>query len=112
MALDGVGTPILWIGFTMFVIAMLALDLGVFHRQAHRVGVRESLIWTGVWMALALLFHLGVYLWFGADTALEFLTGYLIEKALSIDNIFVFIVVFSAFAVPPVAASLLRRAHD
>lgn len=80
---------------------MLALDLGVFHRKAHEVRVREALIWTGVWISLSLLFNLGVYLGFGAKPALEFLTGYIIEKALSFDNIFVFIVVFSAFAVPP-----------
>jgi len=79
---------------------MLALDLGVFHRKAHVVHVREALIWTSVWVTLALIFNVGVYFWFGSERALEFLTGYLIEKALSIDNVFVFIVVFSAFAVP------------
>lgn len=100
MNIESVGSPALWIGFTLFVLGMLALDLGVFHRKAHVVHVREALIWTGVWITLALLFNLGVYVWFGAERALEFLTGYLIEKALSIDNIFVFIVVFSAFAVP------------
>jgi len=100
MGLESIGTPWLWIGFTVFVLAMLALDLGVFHRKAHEVGVREALIWTGVWISLALVFNVGVYFWFGSERALEFLTGYVIEKALSVDNIFVFIVVFSAFAVP------------
>jgi len=99
--IESIGTPWLWIGFIGFVLAMLALDLGVFHRKAHEVRVREALIWTGVWISLALVFNLGVYFWFGSERALEFLTGYVIEKALSVDNIFVFIVVFSAFAVPP-----------
>jgi tellurite resistance protein TerC len=100
MGVEGIGTPWLWLGFTVFVLAMLVLDLGVFHRKAHEVRVREALIWTGVWISLALVFNLGVYFWFGSERALEFLTGYVIEKALSVDNIFVFIVVFSAFGVP------------
>lgn len=100
MGLESVGTPGLWIGFTVFVLAMLALDLGVFHRKAHEIRVREALIWTSVWVALAMLFNLGVYVWFGSERALEFFTGYLIEKALSVDNIFVFLVIFSSFAVP------------
>jgi tellurite resistance protein TerC len=102
MDIESVGTPSLWIGFTLFVLAMLALDLGVFHRQAHEVSVREALAWTAVWIALALLFNAGVYVWFGPERALEFLTGYVIEKALSVDNIFVFLVIFSYFAVPAV----------
>jgi tellurite resistance protein TerC len=73
----------------------------VFHR-AHEVGVREALLWTAVWIALALLFNAGVYVWFGPERAREFLTGYVIEKALSVDNIFVFLVIFSHFAVPAV----------
>jgi len=100
MGLESIGTPSLWIGFTVFVLAMLALDLGVFHRKAHEVSVKEALTWTGVWVSLALVFNVGVYFWFGSERALEFLTGYVLEKALSVDNIFVFIVVFSAFAVP------------
>jgi tellurite resistance protein TerC len=79
---------------------MLALDLGVFHRKAHEVHVKEALAWSVVWISLALAFNLLVYQWFGAQRALEFLTGYLIEKALSVDNIFVFLVIFSFFAVP------------
>jgi len=100
MGLESIGSPGLWFGFTVFVLAMLALDLGVFHRKAHEVGVREGLVWTAIWVSLALLFNVAVYFWFGSERALEFLTGYVIEKALSVDNIFVFIVVFSAFAVP------------
>jgi len=79
---------------------MLALDLGVFHRQAHKVSIKEALIWSVVWMTLALVFNAGVYFWFGPTRGLEFLTGYLIEKALAVDNIFVFAVIFSYFAVP------------
>ncbi|MDP2998648.1 MAG: TerC family protein [Bryobacterales bacterium] len=100
MGLETIGTPTLWIGFTLFVLAMLALDLGVFHRRAHEVRVREALLWTLVWITVALLFNVGVYFWFGPERALEFFTGYLIEKALSVDNIFVFLVIFSYFAVP------------
>ena len=102
MGLESIGTPLLWIGFTLFVLAMLALDLGVVHRQAHTVHMREALLWTGVWITLALVFSIGVYVWFGAERAFEFLTGYLIEEALSVDNVFVFLIIFGAFAVPPV----------
>jgi tellurite resistance protein TerC len=91
-----------WIVFNIFVLAMLALDLGVFHRKAHAVRIKEALVWSGVWIALALLFNLGIYYWRGPETALEFLTGYLIEKSLSIDNIFVFLLIFTYFRVPSV----------
>lgn len=89
-----------WIGFNVFVLAMLALDLGVFHRKAHEVKVKEALWWSAVWIALAMLFNAGVYFWRGEQAALEFLTGYLLEKALSVDNIFVFIMIFAYFRVP------------
>jgi len=79
---------------------MLALDLGVFHRKAHEVQIKEALGWTAFWITLALLFNLGIYFWRGPEPALEFLTGYLIEKALSVDNIFVFLLIFSYFDVP------------
>ncbi len=95
-----IGTPLLWVGFNVFVIAMLALDLGVFHRHAHKVSMREALLWSAVWICMALVFNGVIYLSFGRTHALEFLTGYLIEKALSVDNLFVFLVVFSYFNVP------------
>lgn len=91
----------LWIGFNAFVLAMLALDLGVFHRDAHEVSVKEAGAWSAVWVALALLFNFGLYRFMGAEAGLQFLTGYLIEKALSVDNIFVFVLIFSYFQVPP-----------
>jgi tellurite resistance protein TerC len=91
---------VMWIGFNIFVLAMLALDLGVFHRQAHEVKIKEALLWSAVWIGLAMAFNVGVYFWRGPDTALEFLTGYLLEKALSVDNIFVFIMIFAYFRVP------------
>jgi tellurite resistance protein TerC len=90
----------LWVGFNAFVLAMLALDLGVFHRKAHVVSLKESLAWTAVWVALALAFNAGVWHFSGSQKALEFLTGYLIEKSLSVDNVFVFALLFSYFAVP------------
>src|SRR5512136_2653045 len=92
----------LWIGFNVFVLAMLALDLGVFHRKAHVVKFRESIAWTAVWVLLALLFNAGVWHHYGSQKALQFFTGYLIEKSLSVDNVFVFALLFSYFAVPPV----------
>jgi tellurite resistance protein TerC len=100
MGIETVGTPLLWGGFLAFVGAMLVLDLGVFQRKSHAVGMREALAWSVVWVGLALAFNLGVYTWFGRDRALEFLTGYLIEKALSVDNLFVFLVIFGYFRVP------------
>jgi tellurite resistance protein TerC len=96
------GTSIyFWIGFHVFVFIMLALDLGVFHKHTHKVPVKEAIIWSCVWIALAMLFDLFIYLDkdFGHIKALEFLTGYVIEYSLSVDNIFVFILIFSYFAV-------------
>jgi tellurite resistance protein TerC len=90
----------MWVAFNVFVLAMLAVDLGVVHRRAHEVTLKEALLWSGIWIALALLFALGVYVWNGSQPALEFLTGYLIEKSLSVDNIFVFVLIFSYFKVP------------
>lgn len=100
---------LLWIGFNLFVLIMLALDLGVFHRKNHIVGVKEALTWSGIWITLALMFNALIY--FGVignyegealqrQKGLEFLTGYLIEKSLSIDNIFVFLLIFTYFKVP------------
>ncbi len=91
----------LWVGFNAFVLAMLALDLGVFHRKAHIVSFRESITWTMVWVALALVFNSVIWHFYGSQKALEFFTGYLIEKSLSVDNVFVFALLFSYFAVPP-----------
>lgn len=88
-----------WIGFNVFVIIMLALDLGVFHKKNHKVPVREAIIWTAVWIALALIFNILIYFNRGETKALEFLTGYVIEYSLSVDNIFVFILIFSYFQV-------------
>jgi tellurite resistance protein TerC len=98
--LESIGSTWLWVAFSIFVLGMLALDLGVFHRKAHEVKVKEALTWSVVWVALALLFNLGIYWKFGSTPALQFLTGYLIEKALSVDNLFVFLVIFSYFSVP------------
>ena len=91
----------LWIGFNVFVLLMLALDLGVFHRKAHVVTFKESMAWTVVWVTLALLFNLGVWHYMGPQRGIEFFTGYVIEKSLSVDNVFVFALLFSYFAVPP-----------
>jgi tellurite resistance protein TerC len=93
-------TVLLWIFFNVFVLAMLALDLGVFHRKSHEVSVREALTWTSIWITLAMCFNLFVYYYFDKEKALEFFTGYLIEKSLSVDNIFVIILIFSYFQVP------------
>ncbi len=92
----------MWVVFNIFVLGMLALDLGVFHRTPHQIKVREALVWSAIWIALALMFNLGIYFWRGTETALEFLTGYLIEKSLSVDNIFVFLLIFGFFGVPAV----------
>jgi tellurite resistance protein TerC len=97
---QSIGSPSLWGGFIVFVLLMLALDLGVFHKQSHEVSVKEAAIWSAVWVALAAVFNFGVYLGFGPERALEFTTGYLLEKALAVDNLFVFVIIFSAFAVP------------
>ncbi len=100
----------LWIGFNAFVLAMLALDLGVFHRHSHEVSVKEALIWSGIWIACAMVFNVLLYFFWNwmspgssysnGEAAMAFLTGYLIEKSLSIDNIFVFVLIFTYFAVP------------
>lgn len=94
-------TPIIfWIFFNVFVLLMLALDLGVFHRKSHEVSVKEALTWTFVWIFLSLIFNVIIYFWKGQQQALEYFTGYLVEKALSVDNIFVFIMIFTYFQIP------------
>jgi tellurite resistance protein TerC len=90
-----------WVGFIAFVLAMLALDLGVFHRKAHEIRPREAGIWVAVWVALALVFAAGIWHFEGSGKAVEFLTGYVIEESLSVDNLFVMVVIFDYFAVPP-----------
>jgi tellurite resistance protein TerC len=104
-------TAVVLVGFHLFVLAMLALDLGIFQRHAHAVSMREAAIWSGVWVVLALLFAAGIWqfwdIWRPEETdqgptkAIEFVTGYLVEKALSVDNLFVFLVIFRYFAEPP-----------
>ncbi len=88
-----------WIGFHVFILIMLALDLGLFNKHAHKVSLKEALTMSAIWISLALLFNLLVYFEFGKERAMEFLTGYVIEYSLSVDNIFVFILIFSFFAV-------------
>ena len=94
------GSNWLWIGFSVFIVAMLSLDLGLFNRKAHTITYREAWIWSGVWVTLALIFAGLVFYYQGPDRGLEFLTGYLIELSLSVDNLFVFLLIFSYFKVP------------
>ncbi|MEW6085086.1 MAG: TerC family protein [Chloroflexota bacterium] len=104
------GSVWLWVGFNLFVLAMLAIDLGIFHRKSHAVSIKEATIWSVVWISLSLLFNLGLFFFWdkispgssysNSEAALAFLTGYLIEKSLSVDNIFVFVLLFTFFAVP------------
>ncbi len=94
-------SALLWTLFNVFVLGMLALDLGVFHRKSETITVKDALIWTGIWITLAMAFNLFIYYYFGKQHAIEFFTGYLIEKSLSVDNIFVIILIFSYFHVPP-----------
>jgi hypothetical protein len=91
---------IFWIGFNAFVVVMLLLDLFVFHRHSHVIGFKEALRWSAFWISLAMAFAVFVYFWRGPHDALTFLTGYLIEESLSVDNLFVFLVIFSYFRVP------------
>jgi len=93
-------TSTLWIGFNLFILLMLALDLGVFHRSSKEVSVKDALLWTCVWVFMSFLFNTFVYYQFGQEKAFEFFTGYLIEKSLSVDNIFVIVLIFSYFKVP------------
>ncbi len=90
----------MWVLFNLVVLGMLALDLGVFHRRSRVVSLRESLVWSVIWTVVALLFNAVIYFWRGRDPAMQFLTGYLIERTLSFDNLFVFLLVFQYFQVP------------
>jgi tellurite resistance protein TerC len=109
--MDIAGIPLwIWGAFVGFVLLMLALDLGVFHRQAHRIAIKEALVWSGVWIGLALVFNALVFAFWdriqpgsgytNSEAGFAFLAGYLIEKALSVDNIFVFLLIFAYFSVP------------
>ncbi len=93
------GTPLLWIGFNVFVLASIALDLGVFSRRLHKISLREAGFFSLLWVALSIVFGLGILRYAGRQAGLEFFTGYLIEKALSVDNLFLFLVIFRTFAV-------------
>lgn len=93
------GTPLLWVGFNLFVLVALAFDLGVFHRNPHKITIREAFIASALWIGIAIAFGCGVWHWYGEQRGLEYFTGYVIEKALSVDNLFVFLVIFRAFHV-------------
>jgi tellurite resistance protein TerC len=92
-------TTVLWIGFAIVMIVMFVIDMGIFNRRSHEISFREALIWTIVWVALAMAFNAGILYYLGTTKALEFFTGYLIEESLSVDNLFVFIMIFSYFHV-------------
>ena len=92
----------MWVAFTAIVLSILILDLGVFHRHAHVVSKKEAALWTVLWVSLAMLFNAAIYYFYGKERALEFLAGYLIEESLSVDNIFVFLLLFSYFSVPAI----------
>ncbi len=93
---------LLWVAFGMIIVSLLALDLGFFHRKSHEVGIKEALIWSGIWLAVAFLFNLLVYFWMGTEPAIEFAAGYLVERTLSFDNLFVFLLIFTYFKVPSI----------
>ena len=97
---ESIGSPLAWAGFAGLLLGLLALDLGVFHRRPHAVGTREAALWSAVWVAVAVAFGFALLARFGEERALEFATGYLIEKALAVDNLFIFVLVFGAFALP------------
>lgn len=91
----------LWILFNVFILAMLIVDLKVFNRKPHEISIKESLIWTAIWIIQAIIFGIGIYHFMGSQPALDYFTGYLIEKSLSVDNIFVFLLIFTYFGVDP-----------
>ena len=93
-------TILLWIGFIVLILALLLVDLLIFNRKPHEINLKEALLWSSVWICLALIFNAGIYIFQGREHALEFLTGYLVEKSLSVDNIFVFLLIFSYFKIP------------
>lgn len=91
---------LLWSGFITLILFLLGIDLVIFNRKPHEITIKESLLWSLVWILIALLFNVGIYFWYGHESALQFFTGYLIEKSLSVDNLFVFLMLFSYFKVP------------
>ncbi len=93
---------LLWIIFSISVFVLLALDLGVFHRKSHVIGIKEAMIWSAIWLGVAVLFNIIVYFWQGQETALEFAAAYIVERSLSVDNLFVFLLIFSYFKVPAI----------
>src|SRR5215208_1584000 len=99
--MQSVGNPWMWAGFVAVIVVLLALDLGLFHKKDRNLSAREAMGWVAVWMSLALAFNGFVWWRFGGDKALEFVTGYLIEQSLSVDNLFVFVLVFATFKIPP-----------
>jgi tellurite resistance protein TerC len=103
MPAQSIGSFLLWIGFSAFVVAALVLDFAVFHRKSHEVRAKQALAWVGLWVALAMVLAVAVRLRFGSEPSLQFLAGYLLEYALSVDNLFVFLVIFTYFAVPSTA---------
>jgi tellurite resistance protein TerC len=95
------GESLIWTVFFLIVLALLALDLGVFHRKSHEISIQEAMIWSVIWIAVALAFNIFVFLWFGQEMALQFSAAYIVERSLSVDNLFVFLLIFSYFKVPP-----------
>lgn len=93
---------LLWVIFSASVFILLALDLGVFHRKSHAIGIKEAMIWSAIWLAVAVVFNVIVYFWQGQETAMEFAAAYIVERSLSVDNLFVFLLIFSYFKVPAV----------
>lgn len=95
-----INTTLLLIAFNVFIVAMLIVDLKVFHRKAHDINIKEAVIWSAIWIVMALIFAAGIYIWMDSQQALQFLSGYLIEKSLSMDNLFVFLMIFTYFQIP------------
>ncbi len=93
---------VVWVVFSIIITIMLVLDLGVFHKNTHEIKMKEALTWSAVWIALAMVFNIGIYFYLGSKPALEFFAGYILEKSLSVDNIFVFILIFSSMKVPKI----------
>jgi tellurite resistance protein TerC len=100
VSLPGIDPIFLWAGFILMIMLFLVMDLGIFHRHNKEVTIKEALLWAGVWFGLAMLFNIWIYFQFGNEAAVQFFTGYIIEKSLSVDNLFVFLMIFTAFSIP------------